>query len=437
MLDILACQPKSELIEEGRRVRDSLIWRSAVLLSLFDYLLEQSRLGSRPREADIAETILGGEHPGVTGAGSSVRFYMFRLRKKLDQYYAARPGPRIVIPRGEFAMILADPGANGVASGDPNASVVPPRAPGRVAGRLGWKSVIAALLMINALVTALVWLAGRVPTSPLAQTAFWRPVATDHRPITIVVGDYFLYGEMRGGNVNAIVRDLAIATPEDLHRRAIGDRGYADRAIDLGLAYVSSNTVYALRSLWVALQGLRADRQGAISLIPASQLDPDILKMSNIIYVGPLDGLGQLLANPLSRASNFALPSNTRDLVDKSSGRRYRSDFAVNSGPRIPRRDYGYIASLQGPAGNSILIISGAGDAGITQMADLVSNKAALAELAARIGPHAEAFEALYQVRAMYSQSYGRNLITARKIGDQGVWDTSADSSKTAADESR
>lgn len=437
MPDALARQPKSELIEEGRRVRDSLTWRSAVLLSLFDYLLEQSRLGGRLREADIAEAILGGEPPGVTGAGSSVRFYMFRLRKKLDQYYAARPGPRIVIPRGEFAMVLADPGANGEASGDPSPSVAPPPAHRRAAGRLGWKSAMAALLVINALVAALVWLTGRAPTASLAQTAFWRPVATDHRPITIVVGDYFLYGEKRGGNVEAIVRDLAVATPEELHRRAIGDRGYADRAVDLGLAYVSSNTVYSLRSLWIALHGLRADRQAAISLVPASQLDPDILKMSDIIYVGPLDGLGQLLANPLSRASNFALPRHTPDLVDKTSGRRYRSDFAVNAGPRIPRRDYGYVASLQGPAGNSILIISGAGDAGIGQMADLVSNKAALAELEARIGPHPAAFEALYQVRAMYSQSYGRNLITARKIGDQGIWDTPAESSKTATDEAR
>ena len=81
---------------------------------------------------------------------------------------------------------------------------------------------------------------------------------------------------------------------------------------------------------------------------------------------------------------------------------------------------------VPGPSGNHILIISGTGDPGTVQMADLVGNRGMLEQLRKKLGDNVKEFEALYQVRRMYSQNYGSTLLIARPLRHQGAWDTSA-----------
>jgi len=102
------------------------------------------------------------------------------------------------------------------------------------------------------------------------------------------------------------------------------------------------------------------------------------------------------------------------------------SDGSIPTNGQIPRRDYGYIASLPGPSGNHILIISGTGDAGTVQMAGLAASRSDLEQLGKRLGEKAGAFEALYQVRAMYSQNYGSKLLIMRAIKPRSEWDKSS-----------
>jgi len=90
----------------------------------------------------------------------------------------------------------------------------------------------------------------------------------------------------------------------------------------------------------------------------------------------------------------------------------------------IPRRDYGYIASFPGPSGKQILVLSGTGEAGVMQMVNLATNDPVrLRELGQRIGGKFGSFEALYQVRTMFSQSYQSTLLSAHPIDMSKVWD--------------
>jgi hypothetical protein len=149
-----------------------------------------------------------------------------------------------------------------------------------------------------------------------------------------------------------------------------------------------------------------------------------MMKSSNIVYVGALDALTPLLSNPLFQTSQFKCGATCYELIDRPSGKRFQSDSPYLLGERIiPRRDYGYIASYPGPSGNQILIVSGTGDAGVTQMISVVTDAKRLEELRKRIGRNSKSFEALYQVRTMFNQGYGSSLLVARPLNADRIWD--------------
>jgi len=411
------------LREEGGRVRVALAaGRSDTLLRLFDFLLDQSLEGRQPNERDIANAIFDDTPSQARGQGQNGRVYVFRLRRKLDEYYAGKRGPRLLIPRGEYCILLSQPDPD---SGERKGRLRPP---GGGAGFRG-KALLAAAVPFAAIIAWIGWIGwsgGERAAGSLAETAFWRPLA-DHRPETLVIGDYFLFGEQAGpGLPTRIIRDPSISSREEFHARLVRDPPGHGNLVDLNLQFVTSNAVYAFRSIWSSLRQIRGRAPDDVTMISASQLDPDILKTSDVIYLGPLDGLGKLLRNPLFQASGFKIGASYRELIDKSSGRHFTADGWIPTGNQIPRKDYGYIASLPGPSGNRILIIAGTGDAGTVQMAGLASRTGDLEQLRKRLGKKADAFEALYQVRAMYSQNYGSTLLMARPITHQSEWDTSA-----------
>jgi hypothetical protein len=261
----------------------------------------------------------------------------------------------------------------------------------------------------------------------LAQTALWQPIARSPSQTIVVVGDHFLFGERRAGKVDRIVRDLGIANRAAFSSQYAGNAQGSDGPVDLDLAYTSSNLVFALRSVRLALVSAGVPS----TVIPASQLDPAMLKSSNIVYLGPLDGLGPVLETGLSRVSSFAMHTGDGALLDKETGTAYRSDLAIVSAASVPQRDYGYIASFPGPSGNRIVIVSGLGDAGLTQMGDLSISKTDLARLTSAVGRsgfnnEAPAFEALYEVKALYSESFDRSLLVARNFGSRTLWTTAS-----------
>lgn len=264
-------------------------------------------------------------------------------------------------------------------------------------------------------------------SNSLGDSVFWRPIVVNGKPQTIVLGDYFLFGERaNAGLPTKIIRDYSIPSAEDFRARMISASSENQDTIDLNLHFVSSNIAFALRSIWPVFRGISDKSPENVDIIPASQLNPDIIKSSNLVYIGPLDGLGKLLQNPLFEASGFNIGNGYNQLIDTASGKHFASDGDIPAENQIPRRDYGYIASLPGPANTHILVISGSGDQGTLQMAELVSNTIKLNQLRNKLGNKTQAFEALYQVRTMYSQNYGSTLLIVRPIDYMGIWDKAA-----------
>lgn len=418
----------ARLLAEAEAVRAAIRGkRSDKLSRLFDFLLERTIAGRPPSEQEIAREAFSNGRDSENGQDATVRVYVHRLRKALEAVYADRPGARISIPKGEYRLVLGQD--------MPPGEVAEPAAGGAVAppgSKLPWKGLLLALavLLVANLVAWAVLVRPSPPRSGLAGTRLWQAIAQDHRPITIVLGDYYLFAEPAAAAAGAtvppprLVRNPAINAREDLDIYLMAHPDKIGRAVDMDLRYVPAGAVAALDDLFRALTTLRPNPTPPPSLIAASQLTPDILKTSDVVYVGQLSGLGTLLRNPLFQASRFKIGGTYDELIDTLSERLYRSDGGiVQADEHIPRRDFGYLASLPGPSGNHLVVIAGMRDPALLQMTELAVSPDRLKALGQQAAREPGGFEALYQVRTMGTLNLNGALLLQRPLRAGGIWD--------------
>jgi hypothetical protein len=397
--------------------------KSDVMNRLFDFLLMQSIAGRSPKEFEVAQEVFGKGSEFDMAQDASVRVYIHRLRRKLEEMPPAPEGGRLTVPRGEYRLAIEMPGVI-----EPVADVVEieePELP--LASRMPSRGMIAALagaLLVGILIGASFWmLRGRSgPESPLAGTSFWKPLAAAPRLTVVVVGDYYIFGEAsEGGQVNRLIREFSINSREDLDAYMMEYPSVMGRYVDLDLHYLPTSTGPALSDvLPVADAFTMAAGGGHARIMTMSRLTPEFLKRGNIVYVGFLSSLG-LLREPVFKASGFAIGASYDELVDKATNKHYVSNSDAIANTHAPRRDYAYIASFPGPSGNRILIVAGTRDAAVMQAAEVAADKTQLDQIAKRAG-NAPSFEALYEVSTLGPLNVGFNLVVARPIKTDGLW---------------
>jgi len=89
-------------------VRESgVLGRSVLMMRLFDLLVSHSTKRGALSEVQIAERVFH-KNSGSNAPDARVRVYMYRLRRRLDMYYAGRSGgERLAIPLGDYRLVLA------------------------------------------------------------------------------------------------------------------------------------------------------------------------------------------------------------------------------------------------------------------------------------------------------------------------------------------
>ena len=89
-------------------VRESgVLGRSVLMLRLFNLLVSHAAKRGALSEDQVAERVFrkGGESKSPD---ARVRVYMYRLRQRLDIYYAGRnQGERLAVPLGDYRLVLA------------------------------------------------------------------------------------------------------------------------------------------------------------------------------------------------------------------------------------------------------------------------------------------------------------------------------------------
>ena len=103
--------PSDELIHHAEQFRASgLLGKPGTLSRLFDFLLARSLEGDAPKETEIALQVFGKSPAFDVSQDAVVRVYVHKLRRRLEEFNARRSGgAKIVIPKGEYRLLLERP----------------------------------------------------------------------------------------------------------------------------------------------------------------------------------------------------------------------------------------------------------------------------------------------------------------------------------------
>lgn len=417
-----------ELEAHAERIRlAGALGRADPVKRLFDYLLERSLTGQAPKGIEVSEAVFGRRYDDRT-QDSTTRVYIHRLRQKLDGYYAGAGKSethRFILPKGGYRLTLVKVEASTEAS-TPGAmaNATPSSTLARL--KLPRRDLLAGLGALAALgaATAIGWplALSRAGFGAVRRNPAWSGLFDNGRPITVVIGDYYIFGELDSHfNVERLVREYDVNSPNDLANKQMDDPVLVGQYANLDLYYLPESIAAALRNLMPVL-ATRPSERDRIRVVTTSALTPDMLKTTNIVYVGYLSGLG-LLREPVFAGSRFRVGETYDQLVDQRSGRTYASQQGGRQGANAARVDYGYVSTFSGPSGNQVLVIAGARDVGLVQMSEVLTTPEGLKSIKGKAAKTRD-FEALYEVEALSRVNLRERLIVLAPLQKEKIWET-------------
>jgi hypothetical protein len=412
-------------LAEVERVRASgALGASGRLVELFEYLVARSGEERSPKEAEIALAVFGKADADSMRDDPVARVYIHRLRKRLDEFYLRQGlsgGVRLDIPKGDYRIVCVDPSASAATAvsavsaethGMDTAATPHPR-------KMRWGLIAAAVgaFAIAGNVAAWAMMANQPATqATIADTPMWSELANSERPLLVVVGDYYMFGEYEDRlSLKRLIRDFAINSKEDLIHHYREDPKQFDRYSDVALQYLPASAAYALTDLAPIMKG---DRE--VQVVLASELTPDKLKSSDIIYVGLLSGMGAL-RDPVFAQSKFRFGESFDEIIDRTSGKHYVSEAFLAAPSDTMYRDYGFFSTFRGPTGNRIVILSGSRDTAVMGVAEKLTQVTSLEKIREKL-TKAEDFEALFEVKGQKHVNLETHVLASYELNSPSIW---------------
>lgn len=405
--------------EQAQKIaRSGVLGRSRSYAKLLEFLIERSLEGHTPKELEIAVEVFGRDADFDPSQDSMVRVYAHNLRQKIHQFYsdAGRDeAQQIAIPKGEYRVTLTRIDA-------------PEDEPEPIAPRGFSRPQLVALGVLLLAAGVLIGFAVRsYETAPpqgkyaaVAASPIWKGLFDDDLPIMVVVGDYYIFGELDdSGNVARLVREFSINSSKDLDEYLMYQPDLASQYADLDLTYLARSTAFALRDLLRVLY--TSDKP--VRMASMSELNVADLKSNHIVYVGYISALDKLL-DFVFAASSLSVGDTYDELLDVDSGQIYASEAGWPADYRN-YRDYGLFSTFPGPANNQFVIIAGTRDAGLMQSAQAVTDpdEVDAAEAAVPLKPNEPvAFELLYEVMGFDRSNLDAKIVHSEKLDYHKIW---------------
>ncbi|HWK40366.1 MAG TPA: helix-turn-helix domain-containing protein [Croceibacterium sp.] len=389
--------------EVGRVRASGVLGESGRLLELFDFLAARGPGTASASQAEIAETVFGHTETSVDDA--TVRVYVHRLRKRLEEYYAEAGakgnGGRLILPSGTYALRQADDAGieDAVELEEPERK----------------RSLPIRMLLIAGLALVGAFFLGRAlaPNSASPVNAIWQPFVDSPRPKLIVLGDYYIYGEIDPvrPEEGRLIRDFRVNSAADLERMQDLFPDRYGRAEDMGLNYLPFSVAYGLDEIVPIL----AQNGHRVSVLAASELQPDMLNYFDVIYVGLFSGMS-LLEDVTFMGSQFDIGESYDELIDSAAKKSYTSEEARSLASPAFYRDYGYVARFKAPGGALVAIVAGARDTGLRGLVPLVTRADLTADLKKVASD--DSFEGLFQITGQQGADLSETLLLARPRED-------------------
>ncbi|MEX2367651.1 MAG: hypothetical protein WD601_13705 [Pseudohongiellaceae bacterium] len=397
-----------------RIISSGELGRSKTYAAILEYLVECSISGDTPKEMAIAVDVLGREADFDVGKDSIVRVHIYHLRNKLNAYYrkhGKREKYRLEIPKGQYLITTVhNEGRTGTAVEEPEP------APSRHT-LTPWLAGLAALLIVTQLVFMLAGQEAVQPHSEVLSQSPWQAMMDDQTPILVVVGDYFIFGEIdERGNVERMVREFDINSERDLENLFMTDPELTDTYYNLGLTYTPNGVTTAL----LRIMPLLYQQTHRLSLKMMSDLSAADLISNHVIYLGYISGLG-ILEDLMFAASNLETGATFDELRNRQTNEVYFSDSGIlNTASEY--RDFGMISSFPSPRGNQFILIAGMRDAGLQNLAAEISEAESLANLNDDLEGQPPAWEALYEVYGFDHTNIDARLVYAGALEPRRIW---------------
>jgi hypothetical protein len=449
------------LREQARKIEKSgALGRSRSYARLLEFLIDSSQAGRVPKELEIAIGVFGKGADFDPSQDSMVRVYAHNLRQKLEHFYATdgrAEQRRLVLARGEYRISLSP--AMAAASAEPastpaaQASVQPPSAaaeidtssaahastPPAVApvvardvavasarGFLGRRIAAAfALLAIGAL--AGFFVAGARQPAPsaaqvVAASPIWAGVLADDMPILLVIGDYYIFGEVdkHDGDIKRLIRDFTVNSSKDLDELVMNHPDMLGEYMDLDLTYLPRGSALGLLNVLRVLYTTNKP----VRVVSMSELSIADLKSNHVVYIGYLSALDKL-EDFVFASSSLTIGSTYDELRNIETGETYTSEAGM---PETHRsyRDYGFISTFPGPNGNQFVIIAGTRDPGMVEAAHVLSDPSLIKNLENarpdKSGKGRPAFEMLYEVAGTARTNLDAMLVHSSKLDYGQIW---------------
>ena len=410
LLSVAMSQESDDIIRDQAAgiLESGVLGRSRSYRRLFEYLVENTLAGRTPKEIEIAVEVFSRDRTFDPAQDSMVRVYAHNLRQKIRQYYethGSEEAYRLSLPRGEYRLDVSE------SNSDVEADVRP------------WPGTSAFWIALPALTAviglALGYLFGGAPFRSVAEpTMLWQALADDDLPVTVVVGDYYIFGELdESGDVMRFVREFSVNSADDLDAFSSRSESPQRRYQDLELTYLAHSSAPALGDVLGVLYGMGKD----VDVVPMSGFDPADVRSSHIVYIGYFSALDKLFDFTFA-ASDLAIGATYDELINIETGEFFASSAGRPSDYR-DYRDYGYFSTFPGPAGNQFVIVAGTRDEGVMHIAQVVSDPAYVESVVQAVPQNADgAFELLYEVTGFDRTFIDAMLVHAAPLDGSRIW---------------
>jgi hypothetical protein len=422
-------------VQAEKIVQSGALGRSRSYARLLEFLVDCAVDGRTPKELEIAMEVFGRGADFDPSQDSMVRVYAHNLRQKLEHHYATNgrdESRQLILPRGEYRVSLAPAVGTEVRAAAVPGLAAPTAFPPPAAQtalsrpRPQWQTTLAAMVLLGIGVALGFGVASnRAPPAPaaeaLARSPIWAGLLDDSLPILIVVGDYYIFGELdEHGSVARLVRDFDVGSRQALDALMKSDSSFVSRYLDLDLNYLPSGAAFALLDVLRVLY----TSEKAVRVVAMSEMNEADLKSSHVVYLGYISALDKL-EEFVFASSGLAIGYTYDELRNIDTGELYSSEAGL---PEMNRnyRDYGFVSTFPGPGGNQVVVVSGTRDAGLMQAAHALSDPMFLSSLEqARPDPGGReppAFEALYEVTGYGRTNLDAMLVHTAELNYQQIW---------------
>ncbi len=404
-----------------RIIKSGELGRSKTYAAILEYLAECAINGTKPKEVAIAMDVLGRESDFDVGKDSIVRVHVYHLRNKLSAYYARTDSTekfRIDIPKGQY-MLVTSPNEPPLLPAEQGLSIT-----GKVLGRRSltpWLATLALIALLVNLVNRWQTEKSAPPPNPYAASGLWQPLLDDDLPVLILIGDYYIMGELdEGGNVDRMVREFDINSAQDLQVQQSDGRDMD--YFNLDLSYTPTSIAPAL------LQVLRVfgGDTGRVRVKMMSDLATTDLVGNHIVYLGYLSGL-QNLSELMFAASGLSIGMTYDEVIDLDANQSYTNSSGLSVGENA-FRDYGMLSTFPAPGGNQYVLLAGMRDEGLINLAEEVTEPGSIHALEQAVGvtdsDEGKAYEALYEVLGFDNTNFDASLVYSRSLDTKVVWET-------------